>query len=218
MPATVAIPAERRKGWTGPVTRSINSGQWSIASNSPLPSLSSAKSLVPKPLAFVSPASSSRSLKETVDDLSVVALTKSKCTASFWLHGLLIRPSVAKASKFPTGSPMGILSPRTMPKSPGRNETTPAKFTSFGSRIPKSILKSPVVSGCVLVRVSFSSGLKSALALSVLARTSRKDRTPTTAPHARSRVALTSFVSFLGFRASQPLPAFGWHRSGGTAR
>ena len=82
MPATVATPAERRNGCTGPVTRSMNSGQWSIASSNPLPSLSSAKSFVPKPFAFVSPVSSSRSLKDTVDDLSVVALTKSKCTAS----------------------------------------------------------------------------------------------------------------------------------------
>src|SRR2546428_13130596 len=57
MPATVATPAERRNGWTGPVTRSMNSGQWSIASRRPLPSLSSAKSFVPKPLALVLPAS-----------------------------------------------------------------------------------------------------------------------------------------------------------------
>src|SRR2546425_994837 len=78
MPATVATPAERRNGWTGPVTRSMNSGQWSIASSRPLPSLSSAKSFVPKPLAFVLPASSSRSLKDTVDDLSVRATTSRK--------------------------------------------------------------------------------------------------------------------------------------------
>ncbi len=69
MPATVAIPADRRNGWTGPVTRSMNSGQWSTASRRPLPSLSSAKSLVPKPLSAVFPASSSRSLKDTVDEV-----------------------------------------------------------------------------------------------------------------------------------------------------
>src|SRR6266496_3383806 len=197
MPATVATPAERRNGWTGPVTRSINSGQWSIASSRPFPSLSSAKSFVPKPLALVLPASASRSLKDTVDDLSVVAFSKSKWTASCWLHGLLMRPSVAAASSFPTGSPMGILSPLTIPQSGGMKETTPPKLTSFGSLIPKSILKSPGVSGSVFVKVRVSAGLKSALALSVPARTSRKDNTPATTPHARSCSALTSF-SFLG--------------------
>src|SRR2546426_4387217 len=186
----------------------MNSGQWSIASSRPLPSLSSAKSFVPKPLGFVLPASSSRSLKDTVDDLSVVAFRKSKCTASSWLHGLLIRPSVARASSCPTGSPMGILSPRTMPQSGGMKETTPPKLTSLGSLIPKSILKSLGVSGWVLVTVSVSAGLKSALALSVLARTSRKDSTPATTPHSRSCFALTSFLSFLGLAPASFLAAF----------
>src|SRR5207249_5949501 len=107
----------------------------------------------------------------------------------------------------------GILSPRTIPRSGGRNETTPPKLTSFGSLIPKSIFKSEGVSGAVFVTVSLSAGLKSALALSVPARTSRKDTTPTTAPHASNRFALTSFVSFLGFRVSQSAAGIGSHRS-----
>src|SRR5438309_2337646 len=192
MPATVATPAERRNGWTGPVTRSMNSGQWSIASSRPLPSLSSAKSFVPKPLALVLPASNSRSLNETVDDLSVVALTKSKCTASTWLQGLLMRPRVAKASSWPTGSPMDILSPRTMHQSGGMKETTAPKLTSFLSLIPKSILKALGVSGWVLVTVRVSAGLKSALALSVRARTSRRETTPTSVADTRSLFALTT--------------------------
>src|SRR5436309_14702520 len=141
MPATVATPAERRKGWTGPVTRSMNSGQWSIASSRPLPSLSSAKSFVPKPLAFVLPASSSRSLKDTVDDLSVVAFRKSKCTASSWLHGLLIRPSVAKGVQLPNRLADGyLIAPYNAPVGRDEGDDT-AEVDVFGVSDPEVYLE-----------------------------------------------------------------------------
>src|SRR5438132_14174124 len=90
-----------------------------------------------------------------------------------------------------------------MPKSGGIKATAPPKLTSFLSWMPKSSVESPTVSGSVLVSVSLIVGLKSALALSVPARTSRKDAFPTTATHARRCFALTTFVYFLGSRDSQ---------------
>ena len=78
----VETPADLRNGCKLPTRWSMESGQWSIESDRPLPSLSSAKFSVPKPSALTSRPSVLGSSKETVDDLSMVAFKSSKETVS----------------------------------------------------------------------------------------------------------------------------------------